>query len=146
MTKQEIMSEVDVILEEAKTAVLATADKKGQPHMRWMTPCILKDRKFGLYAVTSPGFEKVKDLQDNAYAEWMIQTPRVDTIVTLRGMINLIENISLRAEVLEAIGPKLSMFWKLNEDQTSLLVLETVIENAMYFKPMLGLKKHVSFS
>jgi pyridoxamine 5'-phosphate oxidase len=146
MTKQEIMSEVDVILDESKTAVLATADKEGQPHMRWMTPCILKDRKFALYAITSPNFEKVRNLEENSLCEWIIQTPRLDTVVTLRGMINLVDNQSLKGEVIENIGPRLSMFWKLNENQSGLLVLETIIREGMYFKPMLGSKIHVKFS
>ena len=37
--------------------------------------------------------------------EWMFQTPTLDEIVSVRGAINVVENPSLRAEVLEVLGP-----------------------------------------
>ena len=146
MTKHEIMSEVDIILEEAKSAVLATADKKGHPHMRWMTPCVLKDRSYALYAVTSSKFDKTKHLRDNSFAEWMIQSISLDKIVTLRGQINLLDNQSLKTEVFETIGPRLSMFWKLSSSQEDLIILETVINEGMFFRPMTGAKSMVKFT
>jgi len=145
MTKNEIMTEFDIILEEAKTAVLATIDAEGRPHMRWMTPCVLKDRQDSIFALTSPAFAKTKHLEKRPEAQWMIQTPLLDTIITLRGNINLLDNSALKSEIIEVLGPRLTMFWKLNEKADNLIVLETVLEEAMYYKPMHGFKKLVSF-
>jgi general stress protein 26 len=146
MTKSDIMAEVEIALEESKTAVLATVDDSGRPRVRWMTPAVLKDRPNVLYSITSSGFEKAKHLDKNAEAEWMIQTPALDTVINLRGKINLIDNPSLKTEVLESIGKKLTAFWKLNEQQENLLVLETIIEEGTFFKPMRGVKSKVRFS
>ena len=76
----------------------------------------------------------------------MIQTPALDTVINLRGRINSIDNPSLKTEVLESIGKKLTAFWKLNEKQENLLVLETIIEEGMFFKPMRCVKSRVRFS
>lgn len=145
MTKSDIMTEVAIALEESKTAVLATVDDKGTPHMRWMTPAVLKDRQDSLYAITSSGFEKAKHIDKHADVEWLIQTPSLNTVITVRGKINLIDNPSLKSEVLESIGKKLTAFWKLNEKRENLLVLETIIEEGMFFKPMQGVKSGVRF-
>ena len=146
MTQKDIMNELDVIIDEAKTAVLATADSSGNPHMRWMTPTLLKDRKYTIYAITSKEFDKAGQLEENSTVEWMFQTPQLDRVVNVRGQINLMDNPSLRSEVLEAIGAKLTAFWKLKSDESNLLVLETVIDNARYFKPMQGVHIDIDFS
>lgn len=146
MTQTEIMAEVEIALEDSKTAVLATTGNDGKPRMRWMTPAVLKDRPNMLYGVTAVGFEKAKELEKNADAEWMVQNSSLETVINLRGKINLISNPALKSEVLESIGSKLTAFWKLNEKQQDLLVLETVIEEAVFFKPMRGVRSKVKFT
>ena len=145
MTQEEIMSEIDIIIEESTTAVLASTRKDGSPNMRWMTPTLLKDRRRAVYAVTSPLFSKVEDIEKNAHVEWMFQTPVLNKIITVKGTASIIENASLKSEILEAIGRRLTAFWKLNEDSRNLIVLETVIEEAVFFLPMKGIKKKVRF-
>ncbi|HYW85829.1 MAG TPA: pyridoxamine 5'-phosphate oxidase family protein, partial [Spirochaetia bacterium] len=71
--------------------------------------------------------------------------PTLDEIVSIRGAINLVENPSLRAEVLEMLGPRLRTFWKLAHDPRDLVVLETVVEEATHFLPMEGRKEVVRF-
>jgi len=146
MTKTGLLAELDIILDEPKTAILATSDENGQPRMRWMTPTILKDRSEVLYAVTAQGFEKAKHLEKNPNVEWMVQPPSLETIITLRGKLNVVDNASLKSEVLEAIGKRLTAFWKLNENQANMVVLETVIEEAVLYKPMIGVKSRVKFN
>ncbi len=146
MTQNDIMAEVEIALEESKTAILATTDKESKPHMRWMTPTTLKDRNNTLYAITSSGFDKAKQIDKQREVEWMIQTQTLDTVITLRGTITLIDNPSLKSEVLESIGKKLTAFWKLNEKQDNLIVLETKISEAVFFKPMQGVKSKVRFT
>ncbi|MEW5815837.1 MAG: pyridoxamine 5'-phosphate oxidase family protein [Spirochaetota bacterium] len=146
MTRNEIMSELGLLLTDVNAGILATTDKAGNPHMRWMTPAILKDRAGVIFAVTSPKFNKSIQLQNNRHVEWMFQTPLLDKIILIKGRVNLLDNSSIKAEVLEAIGPRLTVFWKLNEDERNLIVLETVIEEATYFLPMKSRKIRVSFT
>ena len=53
-----------------------------------------------------PRFAKVVQVRKNPRVEWMFQTPTLDEIVSIRGAINVVENPSLRAEVLEVLGPR----------------------------------------
>lgn len=143
MTKQKILNIVEMILNEAHTAVLATTDQQGKPHIRWMTPALLRGRSGAVYAVTSPHFGKVGQLEAHPEVEWMFQTPILDTIVTVRGRINIVDNPSILSEVLETLGPFMRSFWKLKGDERDLVVLETIIEEAIYYKPMKGIKEVV---
>jgi pyridoxamine 5'-phosphate oxidase len=143
MTKQEVLNTLEMILNEAHTAVLATTDQNGKPHIRWMTPALLRGRTGVIYAVTSPRFGKVVQLEAHPEVEWMFQTPILDTIVTVRGRINIVDNPSILSEVLETLGSFMRSFWKLKGDERGLLVLETIIEEAIYYKPMKGVKEVV---
>ena len=143
MTKQEVLNTLEMILNEAHTAVLATTDQDGKPHIRWMTPALLRGRTGVIYAVTSPRFGKVVQLEAHPEVEWMFQTPLLDTIVTVRGRINIVDNPSILSEVLETLGSFMRSFWKLKGDERGLLVLETIIEEAIYYKPMKGVKEVV---
>ncbi|MCK5006328.1 MAG: pyridoxamine 5'-phosphate oxidase family protein [Spirochaetia bacterium] len=143
MTKQEVLNTLEMILNEAHTAVLATTDQDGKPHIRWMTPALLRGRTGVIYAVTSPRFGKVVQLEAHPEVEWMFQTPILDTIVTVRGRINIVDNPSILSEVLETLGSFMRSFWKLKGDERGLLVLETIIEEAIYYKPMKGVKEVV---
>jgi general stress protein 26 len=144
MTKQEVLHTVAMILNEAHTAVLATTDKDGRPHIRWMTPALIEGRSGAVYAVTSPQFGKVHQLEAHPEVEWMFQTPVLDTVVTIRGRINIVDNPSILSEVLETLGPFMRSFWKLKGEERDLVVLETIIEEAIHYKPMKGLKEVVS--
>jgi pyridoxamine 5'-phosphate oxidase len=146
MNQHEIMSEIGGIIEESKTAVLATADKEGLPHMRWMTPAVLRDRQGAIYAITAPSFDKAAQLDANPHVEWMFQTRNLSKVINVKGVVNIVDNSSIKSEVLESIGRRLTAFWKLNEDERNLAVLETIIEEATYFLPMQGLKRTVKFS
>lgn len=145
MTAHEVMEKTGNILEKVKTAVLATCDKNGKPHMRWMSPCIFSPSGNAIYTLTSPQFNKTVHLKENPEVEWMVQTITLDTIITLRGKANIIENPSLKGEVMSKVGKNLHVFWKITGDETDYLVLETVIETAVYFTPMTGEKVSVSF-
>ena len=145
MTRGEIMVELDRILDQTKTAVLATADLKGKPHMRWMTPVLLRERMNAVFAVTSRDFTKTGELKKDNRCQWLFQTRALDTIISLNGIINLVDNSAIKAEVLEAVGRRLTVFWRINSEPENLIVLETVIEDASYFKPMKNVREFVSF-
>ena len=145
MDKKEFTTIVESIIEEAKTAILATADGDGRPQMRWMTPVVLRDRPGAIYAVTSPAFRKSMHLEANPKAQWMFQTRLLDRIATVDGLVNVVDNSAMKAEVLEEIGRRLTVFWKVNEDPSKLVVLETIIQEASYFEPMAGRRQTVDF-
>ena len=145
MDSREVMNKIGAIIEAHGTGLLATADQDGTPHLRWLTPTLLRERAGAIYAITAPRFAKVVQVRKNPRVEWMFQTPTLDEIVSIRGAINVVENPSLRAEVLEVLGPRLTTFWKLAHDPRDLVVLETVVEEATYFLPMQGRKEVVHF-
>lgn len=139
------MAEVAAILEDVPTAVLATRDEQGTPRMRWMTPAILRDRPGAVYALTSPAFAKSAHIRSAPKVEWMFQTRALDVVITLRGSVNLLDNPSIRSEVLEVVGPRLTAFWKISDDERDLTVLETVISEGTYYRTMKGEKHVVAF-
>jgi general stress protein 26 len=145
MDSRQVMNRVEEIIETHKTGLLATVDDEGKPHIRWLTPAVLRDRPGAIYAITAGKFAKVAQVKSHPQVEWMFQTPSLDEVVSIRGAINVVENPSLRAEVLEVIGPRLRTFWKLAHDDRDIAVLETVVEHATRFLPMEGRKEIVHF-
>jgi len=143
VNKREVLATLQMILNEVHTAVLATADREGRPHLRWMTPALIAGREGTIFAVTSPGFEKVRHLEVHPEVEWLFQTPLLDTIVTVRGRMNVVDNPSILAEVLEALGPHMHSFWRLKGEERDLRVLETVISEAVCYWPLRGRKEAV---
>ncbi len=145
MDSREVMKRIGAIIESHGTGLLATVDEHGDPHVRWMTPTLLPGRSDALYALTAPRFAKVLQLKTHQNVEWMFQTPTLDEVVNLRGSLNIIENPSLRAEVLEALGSRLRTFWKLAHDARDLVVLETLAQEATRYLPVDGRKEIVRF-
>ena len=145
MTRNEFMQKLEEIIEEAKTGILATVDKDGKPSMRWMTPGVIRGRPETLFAVTSKNFAKYKLLKENPNVTWQIQTRTLDKVVTVEGLINVIDNSSLKTEVLEAIGSRLNIFWRVNKNPEDLIVLETVIKKGKFFLPMKGTGEVILF-
>jgi pyridoxamine 5'-phosphate oxidase len=84
-------------------------------------------------------------LDANNQVEWMLQTRALDQIINIRGGINVLDNPSLKAQVMEVIGKKLTVFWKVNKDKTDFVILETVIDEACWSAPVKGLKEVVTF-
>lgn len=126
------------VLDDGGAAVLATIGADGRPHMRWMTPAVVRGRDGFLYAVTAPDFSKAADVTVNPAVEWMIQTKSLSEVVTVRGSMAVVDNAAAKAEVLEAIGGRLGVFWKLNTDESRVVVLETEISEIALFKPVSG--------
>jgi pyridoxamine 5'-phosphate oxidase len=145
MTKRDIMVEIGKILDDAKTALLATVDRDGRPSVRWLTPAVLRGRMGALYNVTAPNSSKIEHVRSNPNVQWLIQTRALDRIITIDGKMNIVENPSIRTEVLEAVGNRLRVFWKIHEMEWELCVLETIIERAVYHVPMKGKRETVVF-
>jgi general stress protein 26 len=145
MEKREILGIVSRIIDEAKAAVFATVDEKGMPQTRWMTPSLLHGREGAVYAVAYRSSRKAHHLGANPHAQWIFSSPALDRIVVIDGRVNVVDNPSIRSEVLEAVGERLRAFFKMYDDERDLLVIETVIERAQYYLPMKGIKETVTF-
>ncbi|HOB21171.1 MAG TPA: pyridoxamine 5'-phosphate oxidase family protein, partial [Candidatus Atribacteria bacterium] len=52
MDKQNLLARLEYIIEDSNSGVLSTVDSEGRPHVRWMTPVLLKDRKGVIFTVT----------------------------------------------------------------------------------------------
>lgn len=144
MEKREILSQLESIIDASRVGILATTDDHGRPAMRWMTPAVMGGRPAALFAVTSPNFRKVIHLQSNQRVEWMFQSRDLNRILNLKGTVRIIDNPSLKSEVLEAIGKRLAIFWRVNV-KTDFVVLETLIEEATLFYPLRKEKQTVAF-
>ncbi len=128
MYKYEFFNCLDSLIADAQTAILATVDEDGRPKMRWMTPTTLKDRQGFIYCVTAKSSKKIDELNKNPRVEWMIQSRALDRIINIKGYVN-----------------RLNVFWKINFEDTEFVVLETVLEEAVYFEPMKGRTEKIYF-
>ena len=140
MDKQELMRLLAELIEESKVGLLATVDADGRPHIRWMVPALLRDRAGSLYTVSAPDAPKIAHLEDHPDVEWIIQTRAIHRVINLRGRMYAVDNPSLRNEVLETMGRRLTAFWKQSADTSSFVVLETVLTEAAYYQPMKGVR------
>lgn len=145
MTQHELMNKLAELIDETKTGILATVDSDGRPHVRWMTPAALRDRQSALFAVTCPDFSKILHLKSNPKVEWMFQSRILDRIVQVHGVVNILDNPSLKNEVFEVLAPRLDVFWKVGCASSEFVVLETVIQEATYYEPLAGRRETVTF-
>jgi len=145
MTQHEVMSKLSDIIDETKTGVLATVDSENNAHIRWMTPTVLKDREATVFAVTCPDFRKATHLKTNPNVDWMFQSRSLDKVIHIRGVVNVVDNPSLKNEVLEVLAPRLDVFWRANCESSEFVVLETVIEEALYYEPLSNTREVITF-
>jgi len=143
MTKEELMKKFRQVLEESPQALLATVTSEGYPAMRYMSPAMVKGNDNALYAVTAASFPKVKDLSSNPLVSWMLVSPKTREIFSFRGRITLIEDPRFKSELLEEIGRGLETFWRLNDDASDLVCLETRLVSGEYFNPKTAEKVQV---
>ncbi len=144
MTTNEMMMKIRSVLEEAKTGILSTVDDQGYPRMRWMTPVVLDEWPNTIYAITTPGSAKAAALRQDPRVAWLLQRRTLDEVIEVRGRINLVDNPSLKAAIMESIGRRLTVFWKINPG-TDVVVLETVIDAVSWFSPMKNQRETVQF-
>lgn len=146
MTKSEMLKKLDELIEESKVGVLATVHKEGRPHIRWMTPALIKGHDNSIYTVTSTHFPDSMDLEKYPEGEWMIQARALDEIINIKGNMTFIHNPSLNSQVMESLGDRLTMYWKVNKDEMDFLVMEMSIKSMHYFHPMKGTHNLLNFS
>ncbi|MFA5851787.1 MAG: pyridoxamine 5'-phosphate oxidase family protein [Spirochaetales bacterium] len=138
MNDESVLRKVKDLLSESGVGIFITLSDKGKPCSRWLTPVFLPRLPGALYAVTSKESRKVRQLETNPNVSWSFQSASLDKIATLTGTAEIVKDPSLAAEVLEAIGPHLEVFWTYMGDPKKLVVIETIIESASWFKPLGG--------
>jgi len=145
MKKQDFLNKLDDIISKVKTGVLTTVDENNRPHTRWMSPIVLRKRPGFIFTVTSKTFTKKHEIEQNPHTEWMIQSRDLREIMNVQGETTIIENASLRSELLEEISDRLDVFWKLCDNEEDMVVLETAIDEISYYKPMDCFKEKATF-
>ncbi len=143
MDKYVVLNEVRSLIDEVKFGVLATVDADGYPHQRWMSPVLLPRFPGSLFCVTSEKFGKIAQLEKNPQVSWIFQSMGLDRVATVQGRVEIVRDPMLSAEVQEAIGPRLRVFWKYAEDPSKLVVLETTIEEYQFFAPLKSINEYV---
>lgn len=138
MIQATVMAKLRDLLDEVGVGILTTIDEKGRPCSRWMTPVFLPHTRDALFAVTSKDFRKIGQLDSNPRVSWIFQSKTLDRVATVSGAARVVRVPRLSAEVIEAIGPRLEVFWACAGDPKNLVVVETAIESATWFRPMTG--------
>lgn len=133
-----LLAKVADLVSEAKVGVFATIDERGRPGQRWMTPAFLRRIPGSLFAVTARSFEKSRHVLSDPNVSWLFQSRTLDRVASLRGRAELVDEPGFTAEVLEAIGPNLPIFWRVNRNPGELVVIETKILAASWFEPLKG--------
>jgi pyridoxamine 5'-phosphate oxidase len=136
MKEQEPLEALHRLLAKVKIGTMISNGPKGYPAVRWMTAIFLDRERLACYAVSVRGSAKVRDLEADSRVTWQFQTPSLDEIITVQGQAIVLDNPALKAEVLEALGPNLEQFWKINPDPGKLVVIETSIESITLYRPM----------
>lgn len=144
MDVKAILAVLEKVIDDSHTAVLSTVTE-GEPRSRWVTPAVLRGRDGFIYTVTAPTFAKVAQIEANPRVEWLIQTRSLSEIVTARGHAQIIDNPSLKSDVLEAIGGHMTIFWRINPDTADFVIVETRIDQLDYFRPTKGERFSASF-
>lgn len=136
MDAVEMIGKVEQLLLASKVGILTTVDADGYPRSRWMTPAMLKGRPNFIYAVTAPSSAKAAHIRTHPKVEWTFQSKVLNEVLSVIGTASLVADPQAKAEVLEAIGPNLQIFWRVNEDSKNIVVLETEIQQVSCFYPM----------
>jgi general stress protein 26 len=140
MTPNELLVEIDRILEDSKTALLATVDGTGQPCLRWMTPRRLKTLPTHLCAVCEVGSSKVEQIRQHPEVAWLVQRPNLDIVITVRGRTTVVEDAATLQEFLDVAAKDLFVIWRLHPPGANnpFAVIGTQIESASRFDSQSG--------
>ncbi len=143
MNQQELLNALEMMIDDARAGILATTDAEGRSHLRWMTPIVLRWRPGVLFAFTVPGARKLSHLDVHPEVEWMLQNRALTEVINLQGVMNVIDNPALKAEILESAQHRFSSFWKANVGASEFVVLETILHRAILYYPMRGVRETV---
>lgn len=142
MDVKKFFSEVDSVLGESYLSVLSNSGADGNVNARWMAVTRISEDDYNFYAVTDPMSSKCISLEMNPDAHLMLQTPDLRTVISISGEVSVIDNPSLRAQIMEKMGSKLSTFWKVS-GASDFVALEIRVKSGEVYTPMKGVRKHI---
>jgi general stress protein 26 len=112
-----------------RPGVLATVDRAGIPHVRWMSTLSLQEFPL-LYALTSPASRKVEEIRANPKVTWMFTTENSSLVVNLSGTAKILSDKSDINRIWRIIENKSNAFFlSLDTDASGVAVIETLIED-----------------
>jgi general stress protein 26 len=112
-----------------RPGALATVDRDGQPHVRWMATLSLRDFPY-LHALTSPNSRKVEHIRANPKVNWMFTTEGSTMVINLFGSAKIVTDKAAINRIWEVIENKSNAFFlNLNTAAEGVAVIETLIEN-----------------
>jgi general stress protein 26 len=112
-----------------RPGTLATVDRSGGPHIRWMSTLSLEEFPH-LYALTSPTSQKVDHIRNHPQVSWMFTTEGSSMVVNLSGTATIISDKSALNRIWRLIEDKSNAFFlSLNTTTDGVVVIDTLIEN-----------------
>ena len=142
MDAKQFLQKLRVLTGEEFFGVISYTSSDGAPRARWMSPAFIRGVD-GLFAVTSKRFGKALAIDQNPRVHWMFQDKALREVLGVSGRAVLIDNPSLKAQVIEVIGPHLSVFWGQTPDPEDLIVIETQLEQGEYYSTMTQTKYQI---
>lgn len=112
-----------------RPGVLATVDREGRPHLRWMATLSLQEFPL-LYALTSPASRKVEHIRANPKVNWMFTTEGSSMVINLSGTATVVEDKNIVNRIWRIIENKSNAYFLSLESETEgIAVIETLIED-----------------
>ena len=145
MDQHEMLTKIEALIEQSKVGLLATTDPQGKPRVRWMTPTVIPNRGASIYAFTAADAMKIKDIEHQSEVKWLIQTHDLTEVVSARGDTYILDNPALKTEILEILIPHTTRLWTVDLSSTESVILETVIQEATYYRPQESFEETVTF-
>jgi len=112
-----------------RPGILATVDKYGMPHLRWMATLSLHDWPL-LYTITSPASRKIQHIIEHPQVSWMFSNDEMNVIVNIRGKARLAHDFGKMQRVWKLLEDKSkAYFLSIAADGPGFAVIETEIED-----------------
>ncbi len=141
-SNEDLMSMARRVLAEGNLALLTTADARGRGHATWMG-AVCAGTLEEITTITSPKTEKIANLRENPWAEWLFTSKSKETLLYLSGPTDLIHSGPEKNKYWERIPNKTQAYFLKFYDETSgFEVIRTRVERIVLCKPM-ALQKHV---
>lgn len=121
---------------ENNRALLATADANGKPHSTYMN-VIAESTMEEVVSITAPHTQKIKNLQENPYAEWMFSSPSLESVVYLSGPTEIITGDGAM-KYWNAMPGKSKAYYRnyCDEDKPEMFaIIRTRVERVLYCRP-----------
>jgi len=137
MAKNDILWRASsMLVAESNRALLATADGSGKPHSTYMN--VLADSSMEeVVSITAPDTEKIKNLKENPYAEWMFSSSSLESVVYLSGPTKILSGEEA-TQYWDSMPGKSKAYYRhyCDEDRPEMFaIIRTRVEKILYCRP-----------